>query len=74
VALSVLDISSTPNDSDGIFWYFIDGKRVDGPNVYSANVGIWQRRHPDDDAHRLRRSVRGRDKQSAEVRISFTAY
>jgi len=30
------------SDSDGIFQYFIDGKRVVGPNVYSANAGIWK--------------------------------
>src|SRR5579863_582795 len=30
------------SDSDGIFQYFIDGKRVVGPNAYSANAGIWK--------------------------------
>jgi hypothetical protein len=30
------------SESDGIFQYFIDGKKVVGPNVYSANVGIWK--------------------------------
>ncbi len=30
------------SDSDGIFQYFIAGKRVVGPNVYSANAGIWK--------------------------------
>ncbi|MGA7201890.1 MAG: hypothetical protein WBX26_08675 [Candidatus Cybelea sp.] len=30
------------NDSDGIFQYFIDGKKVVGPNDSSANVGIWK--------------------------------
>lgn len=30
------------NDSDGIFQYFIAGKKVIGPNVYSANAGIWK--------------------------------
>jgi hypothetical protein len=30
------------NDSDGIFQYFIAGRKVIGPNVYSANVGIWK--------------------------------
>jgi len=31
------------------------------------DLEVSQRPHPDDDAHRLHRSVRGRDKQSAEV-------
>jgi hypothetical protein len=30
------------SDSDGIFQYFIDGRKVVGPNAYSANVGIWK--------------------------------
>jgi hypothetical protein len=30
------------SDSDGIFQYFIAGKKVVGPNVYSANIGIWK--------------------------------
>ena len=30
------------SDSDGIFQYFIGGKRVVGPNAYSGNASIWK--------------------------------
>jgi hypothetical protein len=34
--------TTTLTGSDGIFQYFIDGKKVVGPNAYSASAGIWK--------------------------------
>ena len=37
-----VESTTSLTDSDGIFQYVIAGKKVIGPNVYSANVGIWK--------------------------------